>query len=92
MSGFLMYRMATVVANAVAKQLLGKGLTFAANAALTRTIGVLAGPIGWIITGLWTAIDLAGPAYRVTVPCVIHIAYLRQKILYSAIAETETTP
>lgn len=92
MSGFLMYRMATVVANAVAKQLLGKGLTFAANAALTRTIGVLAGPIGWIITGLWTAIDLAGPAYRVTVPCVIHIAYLRQKILYSAIAGTETTP
>lgn len=86
LTGFLMYRMAIIVANAVAKQILGRGLTFAANAALTRTIGVFAGPIGWAVTAVWTAVDLAGPAYRVTIPCVLHVGYLRQKKLYAALA------
>ena len=44
---------------------------------LTKTASLLTGPIGWVITGLWTAIDLAGPAYRVTIPAVIQVAYLR---------------
>jgi len=86
LAGFMAYRMATVAANAVAKQVLGRGLVLAANAGLARAIGVFAGPIGWIVTGLWTAIDLAGPAYRVTIPCVIHVAYLRQKLLFEAVA------
>lgn len=78
-SGFAAYQLATIVANAVAKQLLGRGLTLAANATLTRTIGIFAGPIGWVLTGLWTMISLAGPAYRVTIPAVIQVAYLRMK-------------
>jgi len=45
-------------------------------------MAVLTGPIGWVITGLWTAIDIAGPAYRVTIPTVIQIAVLRQQYLY----------
>lgn len=77
-SGILAYKIALIVANAVWKALFGHGLKLAANAGITRSIGVFAGPIGWIITGLWTAIDLAGPAYRVTIPAVIQIAYLRQ--------------
>lgn len=86
LAGFMAYRMALVAANAVAKQVLGRGLAFAANASIARMIGAFAGPIGWIVTGLWTAIDLAGPAYRVTIPCVIHVAYLRQKLLFEAVA------
>ena len=82
MSGFLAYQIAVIVANSVAKAVLGHGLKLATNAALTRAIGIFAGPIGWAITGLWTAIDIAGPAYRVTIPCVCHVAYLRQKIQY----------
>lgn len=78
-SGFQAYKLAVIVANAVAKQVLGKGLTLAANAGLTRSIAIFSGPIGWIITGLWTLIDIAGPAYRVIIPIVIHIAYLRIK-------------
>ena len=78
-TGFLAYRIAVIVANAVARQVLGSGLTLAANAAITRSIAVFAGPIGWAITGIWTAVDLAGPAYRVTTPCVVHIAMLRQQ-------------
>ena len=35
-----------------------------------------------VLTGLWTAIDIAGPAYRVTIPCVIQIAFLRAKMNY----------
>jgi uncharacterized protein YaaW (UPF0174 family) len=84
--GFKSYQLTVMVANAVLKQLIGRGLSFAGNAAVTRTMGVLAGPIGWAVTGLLTAIDLAGPAYRVTVPCVIQIAALRQKQLYEAAA------
>ncbi len=47
--------------------------------AFKKTLGILAGPVGWIITGVWTAIDIAGPAYRVTVPACVLIAALRLK-------------
>lgn len=75
--GFASYQLALIVANAVAKQVIGRGLTFAANAGLTRALSAFAGPIGWAITGLWTGVDLAGPAYRITIPAVIEVAYLR---------------
>jgi len=58
-------------------------LSFGANAMLTKTMSILTGPIGWVVTGLWTVIDIAGPAYRVTIPAVIEIAALRQKYLYA---------
>lgn len=78
-----MNKLALIVANAVAKMVLGRGLMVATNAAITatvaRTCAIFAGPIGWAITGLWTLVDLAGPAYRVTIPSVIHVAYMRAK-------------
>lgn len=68
------------VANIVARQAIGKGVaTFASGTILTRSLSILTGPIGWALTAAWTAYDIAGPAYRVIVPAVIHIAYLRQK-------------
>jgi Zn finger protein HypA/HybF involved in hydrogenase expression len=45
---------------------------------MTRLLGILAGPIGWAVTAIWTAIDIAGPAFRVTIPATIYIAALRQ--------------
>ena len=78
MGGFASYQLALVVANAIAKQLLGHGLKLAANAGLTRAIGVMAGPIGWAVTAAWTAVDLAGSAKRITIPATIYIASLRQ--------------
>lgn len=87
LTGFLAYRMAVIVANAVAKAVLGRGLSLVANAALTRAIGILAGPIGWAVTALWAAVDIAGPAYRVTIPCVCHVGYLRQKRKFGDLAE-----
>ncbi len=78
MGGFASYQLAVVIANAIAKQLLGHGLKLAANAGLARAIGVIAGPVGWAVTAAWTAFDLAGPAKRVTIPATIYIASLRQ--------------
>jgi len=83
MGGFKSYQLTVIIANAVMKALIGRGLSLAANSTLTKTISILTGPIGWVITGLWTAIDIAGPAYRVTIPVVIEIAVLRQKYLYA---------
>jgi uncharacterized protein YaaW (UPF0174 family) len=77
--GFATYRIALIVANAVAKALLNRGLSLGANAALARAIGIFAGPIGWVLTGIWTAVDIAAPAFRVTIPAVIHVAYMRAK-------------
>ncbi|QQW87226.1 DUF3944 domain-containing protein [Helicobacter pylori] len=79
MGGFKSYQLAVIVANAVAKTILGRGLSLAGNQVLTRTLSFLTGPVGWIITGVWTAIDIAGPAYRVTIPACILVATLRLK-------------
>lgn len=73
LGGFASYQVALIVANAIARAVAGRGLALVANAGLARAIGVFAGPIGWVITGLWTAIDIAGPAYRVTIPSVVQI-------------------
>jgi uncharacterized protein YaaW (UPF0174 family) len=84
MAGFATFKIALIVANAVARSILGKGLSFATNRLITKSIGAVLGPIGWVVTGLWTIADLASPAYRVTVPCVVQIAYMRQKALMNA--------
>lgn len=78
--GFKSYQVMLIVANAVWKFIFGKGLPLIANAALARWAAVLTGPIGWAITAIWTLFDLGSPAYRVTIPCVIHIAMLRQLV------------
>jgi uncharacterized protein YaaW (UPF0174 family) len=82
LSGFMVYKMAVIVANAVARAILGRGLTFAAGATLTKSVSIITGPIGWAVTAAWTLFDIAGPAYRVTIPCVVQIACLRAKRKY----------
>ena len=82
MGGFTPYKMAVVIAhgafNAIGKKLVGHGLGMGASQLVTKTVSKFAGPIGWAITAAWTAYDMAGPAYRVTIPACVHIAYLRQ--------------
>jgi uncharacterized protein YaaW (UPF0174 family) len=81
LGGFKSYMLAATVAAAVAKAILPAAARFGAVQGMNKAIGVMAGPIGWAITTIWTAFDLASPAYRVTVPCVIQLAYMRQKAL-----------
>lgn len=78
--GFASYQMTVLIANQVARAALGHGLSLAANAGLTRLASILTGPVGIAATALWTAIDLAGPAYRITIPSVIYVAMLREKL------------
>ena len=78
-AGFTPYKFAVIVANQVAREVAKRGLAFGMNAGLNRLIGAFAGPVGLVFTALWTAVDIAGPAYRVTIPSVIQVAYIRAK-------------
>lgn len=80
--GFQSYKLTVIIANMIVRAITGTGLRFASNAALVKVMSILAGPVGWIATGAWTAYDIAGPAYRVTVPFVIEVVLLRN--LYKA--------
>lgn len=77
-TGFAGYRISVIIANAIAKAILGRGLPFAGNALITRILGVAAGPVGLVASGIWAASDVMGPAYRVTIPAVIQVAMLRK--------------
>ncbi len=48
---------------------------FLKKQALRLVLRGLAGPAMW----LWTAWDFAGPAYRLTIPAICYVAYLRGK-------------
>jgi len=78
--GFGSYKLTLIIVNYVIKAVLGRGLSLAANAALMRTASIFTGPIGLAISGAWAVNDFAGPAYKVTIPCVIHVAMLRKKL------------
>ena len=76
------------LANVMARQAICRGVAaFATESVLSRSLSILTGPIGWALTAAWTAYDIAGPAYRVIVPAVIYIAYLRQKNQMLALPE-----
>ena len=81
MGGFAAYQTAALVANTIARTIIGKGLQFGTNAALMRSMAVVAGPIGIAISALMTLSSISSPAFRVTMPCVIHVAYMRQMLL-----------
>ncbi|EKC2495431.1 DUF3944 domain-containing protein [Salmonella enterica] len=78
--GFKSYQLTAIIVNQVLKALIGRGLSFVATGTMMRTLSILTGPIGWGITGIWTAIDIGSAAYRVTIPSVLQVAFLRTKI------------
>ena len=63
-------------------KILGKTVPFVVYQTSTKWLGAFAGPLGLILTASWTIIDVAGPAYRVTIPATIYIASLRQAKLF----------
>lgn len=83
----IMFQASSLVASTVSRTMLGYSV-----AAFTGQRVSLAylGPIGWVLGAAFTANSLAGPGFRVTTPCVLHIAWLRQKRKFSAMQkETE---
>ncbi len=72
------YQLALIVAGGVARATLQRGLAFAAGVALSRWAAAFAGAVGLGLAAMWTLFEVLGPAYRVLLPCIIHIAMLRQ--------------
>jgi uncharacterized protein YaaW (UPF0174 family) len=57
------------------EQLQKRSWVYARKKALKLVLRRLAGPVDWALTA-W---EWLGPAYRLTVPTVCYVAYLRQK-------------
>ncbi|WP_300624622.1 YaaW family protein [uncultured Megasphaera sp.] len=70
--GVASYRISLMIANSLCQSISGRGLALTRNATLIG-LPMLIGPLGFVIS----AIRVAGPAYRVTVPAVTYIAALR---------------
>ena len=74
----LFMRIATVMTIQIASKMGLQGLgAIAAGFASSRAFAILAGPVGFVLASLWSAYDVAGPAYRVTIPFTIYVAYYR---------------
>lgn len=73
----LFLRIIQYLTRLVADVLVGRGVMMAGLGLLSRGTQLLFGPIGWVICCAWTAWDIAGPAYRVIVPAVLQVAYMR---------------
>lgn len=84
-SGFAAYRLSVVMLSTLAKVVLGRTLPIVTYLTLTRSIGVLAGPIGMALSTGWLVADIAGPALRVTAPACLLVACLRQQYLYKSL-------
>lgn len=80
-SGIISREISLLLARAVAQVFIGTSVSTAAEIGATRLLGVFTGPIGWAIVGLLTVSAISGPAFRVTLPCVIQIAAIRQQML-----------
>lgn len=65
----------------VTRVLIGRGIFFIGMGVMSRSVGLLCGPVGWFLLSGWTLWDIMGPAYRVTIPAVVQIAYMRVKYL-----------
>lgn len=79
-SKVLSYNIAVVVASHTARILAGSVVTTVAGQGALRGLAVLAGPIGWALTGALAIPAISGAAYRVTIPAVIQIASMRREM------------
>lgn len=79
------YYFARLLAEAMAPTLIRPALAGAGmviGPAVLRAPAIL-NPLGLALTALFVGYDLSGPAYRVTIPIMINIAMIRQRIIAS---------
>ncbi|MDK9365181.1 MULTISPECIES: DUF3944 domain-containing protein [Enterobacteriaceae] len=60
---------------------LGGIATWGTVVVASRALSVLAGPLAIALSSAWMISDVAGPAYRVTIPACIIVSWLRQQHL-----------
>ncbi|NOQ31459.1 MAG: hypothetical protein GQ570_10075 [Helicobacteraceae bacterium] len=83
-AGFKAYLFLTKMIYIIGTKILGKAVPFVVYQTSAKWVGAFAGPVGIALTAAWTVVDIAGPAYRVTIPSTIYIAALRQAKKYEA--------
>lgn len=71
------YQLSSLIAHSTARALLGRGL--AAGFGPMASGAAIVAPVAMALSLIWGVYGLTSPAYRVTVPCVVHIAYMRRK-------------
>jgi uncharacterized protein YaaW (UPF0174 family) len=72
--------LATVLSASVITSL-GGIATWGTVVVASRALSVIAGPVAIVLSSAWMISDIAGPAYRVTIPACIIVAWLRQQRL-----------
>lgn len=72
--------LATVLSASVITSL-GGIATWGTVLVASRALSVIAGPVAIVLSSAWMISDIAGPAYRVTIPACIIVAWLRQQRL-----------
>lgn len=72
--------LATVLSASVITSL-GGIATWGTVVVASRALSVIAGPVAIALSSAWMISDIAGPAYRVTIPACIIVAWLRQQCL-----------
>jgi len=71
------------ILSALAEQALMRSLAAGAQMVAVRLAGGFLGPIALALGSLWLAHDLAGPSYCATIPAVICVALLRQRMMWN---------
>lgn len=75
------YRLSALIAGGAVNALLGRTLLGGVGAVAGSA--ALIAPVTVALSVIWGLYGLASPAYRVTVPCVIHLAYMRRRQLFA---------
>ncbi|MCX4177382.1 MULTISPECIES: hypothetical protein [Paraburkholderia] len=85
--GDVRLNVAAFVADSTATSVLGRGIAVGAKAGLAPTIagGLALGTAFIPLALVFGVVALASAAYRVTVPCVIQVAYIRQKAYHKRV-------
>jgi uncharacterized protein YaaW (UPF0174 family) len=69
------------VSASLGANLLGAGVVLGAEMMMGRLAGLALGPIGIALGAGLAGYSLTSPAFRITLPCVVQIAYIRQKAM-----------
>jgi len=75
----LLFRVKSILSNTLAKAFRDQSPSTDTKVNFPQHIHSLLGSIDSVIKSLSPIFDIASPAYRVIIPCVAHIAMLRQK-------------
>lgn len=76
-TSFNTYGISKLVATALSGSLVTAGQVFAVSTVVAR-VPALINPLGLALSAAWATYDMSGPAYRVTIPAIAHISFIRQ--------------